>query len=484
MRIRPFVIASAVVAVAAGTAAVLQRLPHANLSLLFMTGVLIVAFRHGLWPGIYAGILSFLLFNFIYTEPRFTFKVGAEGDVATLLFFLVMAALTANVAARMRNEVGKRERATSHMEALQRMTRQVAGAATDEAVLQVLVDQLAERFACGAVAVTVHPQTGARSRLVRSPSGARALPDPCELLRSSSQVPGWTILPLRTGVGRVGTVAVNRNLLGREERNHAEALTEQAAVAVERALLVADLEQARLEAQRQELKVALLSSVSHDLRTPLASVIGAASSLLAYESLDSRKRHVLLRSILEESERLDRHIQNLLDMTRLGQGLLETQRDWEDLRDLVSAAARRLRLGERNLRLDLDVAGDAQLVYAQGDLLEQVFLNLLDNAARYSPEGGTIRVTAARNGEALVTEISDEGPGIPEADRERIFDPFYRVHAGDRKSGTGLGLSICRGIVAAHGGEIRADANPAGRGTLIRIRMPQPPGASQEPAHA
>lgn len=481
LRARPFVFASLIIGLAAAIAPVLQRLPHANLSLLFVSGVLIVAVRHGLWPSIYASFLSFLVFNFFFTDPRYTFKVGAEGDVATLLFFLLMASFTANLAARMRDAMAKRERATGRISALQAMTRRVAGAATGEQVIQILADQLAGDFACAVVAVAAHPGTGGVSKLVSSGRHVEMPAGPDELLRSSGNIPGWTMLPLRAGSGRVGSVAINRSILSRDESGHASALAEQAAVALERAMLVADLEQAKLESQRQELRVALLSSVSHDLRTPLSSVIGAASSILAYDSLDRDNRNALLNSILEEGERLDRYIQNLLDMTRLGHGELELLRDWEDVRDLVSAASRRLRLTSRVIGLTLDMADDAQLICVNGDLMEQVFVNLLDNAARFSPEQGTIRVSARRRADAVVIEVSDEGPGIPESDREKVFDPFYRVHEGDRKSGTGLGLSICRGIMAAHGGEATAHANPPGGGALIRVSIPHVAGEAPGP---
>jgi two-component system sensor histidine kinase KdpD len=480
LRARPFAFASLVVAAAAATAPVLQRLPHANLSLLFMTGVLIVAVRHGIWPSIYASVLSFLAFNFFFTSPRYTFKVGAQGDVATLLFFLVVASLTANLAARLRDAMARQEKAMARTEALQALTRRVAGAVGLDEVLRILVQHLGETYSCNAVAVVSDPRSG---RVVRADSrerGGSESPTEGELLSGGGQdVAGWTVLPLRTGLGRIGAAAVHRPIVAREEHDYATALTEQAAVAAERALLASDLEQARLEAQRQELRVALLSSVSHDLRTPLSSVIGAASSLLACGSLEPEKRDVLLQSIVDEAERLDRYIQNLLDMTRVGQDLPQSPRDWDDLRDLVSAAAKRLRLASRGVHLELDVAPDAELVHAQGDLLEQVFVNLLDNAGRYSPEGGTVRVQARRGGNGLVIEVSDEGPGIPEDEREKIFDPFYRVHERDRKSGTGLGLSICRGIVAAHGGEIAAIAPGAGRGALIRLSIPQPPVPAQ-----
>jgi two-component system sensor histidine kinase KdpD len=471
---RPFLLASAVVAVAGMTAPVLQRLPHANLSLLFMTGVLIVAVRYGLWPSIYASLLSFLVFNFFFTEPLYTFKVSEEGDLATLVFFLLMASITGNLAFRMRDAMTKREAATARTVVLQAMTQKVAGAATRDQILQILVDQLADNLSCAVVAVAAEDSAGTGAQQFTSGRPVAPLPDWSELLQSSTRLAGWTILPINTKRGRIGAVAIQRSAVVRDERAYANALTDQAAVALERTMLVGDLEEARLVSQREQLRVALLSSVSHDLRTPLSSVIGAASSLLAYESsLSDKDRVELLQSVVEEAERLDRYIQNLLDMTRLGQGELELQRDWEDVRDLVSAASRRLRFNARRIRIRVDASSDAQLLNVHGDLMEQVFVNLLDNAARYSPANGTISINVTRDADAVVIELSDEGPGIPEADREKVFDPFYRVHERDRKSGTGLGLSICRGIVRAHGGEVTAHARSAGSGAMLRIRLPQ-----------
>ena len=474
LTVRPFLLASAVVAIAGITAPVLQRLPHANLSLLFMTGVLIVAVSYGLWPSIYASLLSFLVFNFFFTEPLYTFKVSEEGDLATLVFFLLMASITGNLAYRMRDAMTKQDAATARTVVLQAMTQQVAGAATRDQILQILVDQLALNFSCAVVAIVAEDSAGASVKQFTSGRITTPLPGWNELFQPSTELAGWTILPINTKRGRIGAVAINRNIVVREEHAYANALTDQAAVAVERTMLVSDLEEARLLSQREQLRVALLSSVSHDLRTPLSAVIGAASSLLAYESsLREKDRVELLQSIVEEAERLDRYIQNLLDMTRLGQGELQLQRDWEDVRDLISAASRRLRFSTRAIRTKVDTSGDAQLLNVHGDLMEQVFVNLLDNAARYSPADGTICVKVTRDADAVLIEVSDEGPGIPEADREKVFDPFYRVHERDRKSGTGLGLSICRGIVRAHGGEVTAHAANTGSGALLKIRLPQ-----------
>jgi two-component system sensor histidine kinase KdpD len=429
-----------------------------------------------LWPSIYASLLSFLVFNFFFTEPLYTFKVSEEGDLATLVFFLLMASITANLAFRMRDAMTKREVVATRMVALQAMTQRVAGAATRDQILQILVDQLSDNFSCAVVAIAAEDSTGTGAKHFTSGRPAKPLPDWNEMLQSSTRLAGWTVLPISIKRGRIGSVAMNRTIVTRDERDYADALTNQAAVALERTMLVGDLEEARLVSQREQLRVALLSSVSHDLRTPLSSVIGAASSLLAYESsLSDKDRVELLQSIVEEAERLDRYIQNLLDMTRLGQGELKLQRDWEDVRDLISAASRRLRLNARAIRIKVDTSSDAQLLNVHGDLMEQVFVNLLDNAARYSPAGSTIAVLVTRDTGAVLIEISDEGTGIPEADREKVFDPFYRVHERDRKSGTGLGLSICRGIVRAHGGDVTAHASRTGSGAMLRIRLPQVP---------
>jgi two-component system sensor histidine kinase KdpD len=479
---RPFVLASVIVGVAGLIAPVLQRLPRGNLSLLFMTGVLVVAVRHGVWPSIYASVLSFLVFNFFFTEPLYTFKVSEEGDLATLVFFLLMATISGNLAVRMRDAMTKREAAIARTVVLQAMTQKVSGAAARDEILQILADQLADVLSCAVVAVTTEDAAGSATKRFTSGRQIGWPPDWDALQLSSSKIVGWTTLPINIKRGRIGVVAINQNIVTREERDYAIVLIDQAAIAVERTMLVSDLEEARLLSQREQLRVALLSSISHDLRTPLSSVIGAASSLLAYESSFSEKdRNELLQSIVEESERLDRYIQNLLDMTRLSQGELELQRDWEDVRDLVSEASRRLRLNARSIQIKLDVAADAQLLYVHGDLIEQVFVNILDNAARYSPPRGTVSVKVARSADAVIIEISDEGPGISEADREKVFDPFYRVHERDRKSGTGLGLSICRGIVHAHGGEVTADATPTGNGALLRIRIPQSRSGIEKP---
>jgi two-component system sensor histidine kinase KdpD len=259
-----------------------------------------------------------------------------------------------------------------------------------------------------------------------------------------------------------------------DQRRLLGALAGQAAVAIERTRLVREMEQARLQVETERLRDALLSSVSHDLRTPLVSIVGAASSLLTYgASYDETARRDLLLTIQEEAERLNRFVGNLLDMMRLESGELKLNRQWVDIGDVIGTAASRLSQALGQHRLAVEVAPDLPALWLDFVLIEHVLVNLLENAAKYSPPGTTIHVKAGRRGRTVVVEVVDEGVGVPPADLERIFDKFYRVQRGDRQgAGTGLGLSICRGIVEAHGARISARSPANGKGTAFVMTFP------------
>jgi len=223
-----------------------------------------------------------------------------------------------------------------------------------------------------------------------------------------------------------------------------------------------------------------LSSVSHDLRSPLASMIGAASTLANYESkLPGTERRELVSSILQEGQRLDRYIQNLLDMARLGHGTLTLRRDWVDANEIVLAAVRRLRQYLPDLEVKALLLPETLLLYVHPAMVEQALFNILENAAHVSPPGRPVEIALSSIEPMLHIEVSDEGPGIPEEERSRIFDMFFSVSRGDRGSkGTGLGLSICRGMIGAHGGSVEAFARESG-GTTLRVVLPMtaPPEA-------
>jgi len=442
-----------------------------------MTAVLLVAARYGLGLALYAAVLSFLIFNFFFTPPFLTFAVTEEGDVATLVFFLVIASLTGHLAARMRDEIASRKAALERISLLEGFSRQLAGAASVADVLRMTAARISEVTETTAFALL--PGANPGDPPIQAVSGAGHTPRLeviSQAIEEEKHIGGWTVIPLATYRGRPTYLGVAADTLDPGRRSLVDALTDQATVALDRALLVNDLARQRLASERDQLRAALLSSVSHDLRTPLASIIGSASSLVELErSLSQENRTALLESVLQEAERLDRHIQNMLDMARLGQGDMQLRPDWVDLRDIVGSASRRLRTLLDGKKLRVDVAPEAELIRVHGDLVEQAIVNVLDNAIRYSPGDGHVEVRAYRDGNWISIDISDQGPGIPEEDRERVFDAFYRVGSRDRKTGTGLGLSICRGMIRAHGGEVTARAGRGGIGCLIRIRLPWSP---------
>jgi two-component system sensor histidine kinase KdpD len=293
---------------------------------------------------------------------------------------------------------------------------------------------------------------------------------------------------MRTGRGMVGIVGLDSDrpgpLLTPDQRRLFDALSDQAALAIERVNLSEDIDRARLAAETERLRAALLTSISHDLRTPLASILGSASTLRGQRGvLDEAARDELTGTIQEEAERLNRFIANLLDMTRLESGAIEPRLDFVDLGDVVGSALHRAAGVLARHEVRVDIASDLPMLKLDPVLFEQVLFNLLDNAAKYTPPGTKVEVHAARYGDQVRLEIADEGDGIPADDLERIFDKFYRVQAADRKrAGTGLGLAICRGFVEAMGGTIRATNRTDRRGALILVMLPVPAEQPQERA--
>jgi two-component system sensor histidine kinase KdpD len=261
-----------------------------------------------------------------------------------------------------------------------------------------------------------------------------------------------------------------------DERRLLDALADQTAVALERVRLAEDIDEARLMAETERLRSALLTSISHDLRTPLASILGSITSLRSYgRAYDEGTRDELMATIQDEAERLNRFVGNLLDMTRLESGALEPKRSLIDLADVVGTALQRSAKVLARHHVEIDLPADLPALDLDFVLFEQVMVNLHDNAAKYAPAGSLVMLRARRDGDQVVIEISDEGEGIPPADLERIFDKFYRVHAADRqRAGTGLGLAICRGFVEALGGRIVAANRADRRGGVLTITLPVP----------
>lgn len=474
-----YIFAGAVVIASIGLAFLVNRLmPHASLSLLFLTGVLIVSARTGLGPSLLSSIASFLAYNFLFTPPFYTFEVADDGDVATLLFFLIIAAITGNLAARMHLEIAKRRASLQRISNLYEFSRRMSSSAGEYTVLESLADHLAK-----SLEVPVQVFTISASRILEPRASAKrpaSISDDLlnELwkqgLVNSEPVSGMQAIRLTTRSGTIGMVVV-QDVLDNEQLELAKSLCDQATIALDRTQLVEDLEQAKLVTETEQLRSALLSSISHDLRTPLASIIGSTTSLLEYgDSFAPKDRRELLSTITVEAQRLDRHIQNLLDMTRLGHGELNLQRDWVDVNDIISSAVSRARTIADDVKIEIEIADDVPLIRVHGVLVEQAVVNILDNAIQFSPEDSTVIIKATVSEEKLEINVCDEGPGIPESEREKIFDMFYTVRRGDRgqSQGTGLGLAICRGMIAAHGGSVTAKDGIHGTGTCMQIIIP------------
>lgn len=458
-----------------------QFVSHASLSLLFLAGVLIVSARTGLGPSLLASLLSFLALNFFFTQPYYTLEVADEADVATLVFFLLMAAVTGNLAARMQREVVERRASLQRTSNLYEFSRRMASAAGAEAVLEALADHLARSIDRGVLVFAT--ENDKPLELVARSGTAVSIPETeiqAMWIEGSSDMAahdGGYAIKLATSEKAIGMVIIHGGPVDQDHLELARSLCDQATIALSRTRLVADLEKARLTAETEQLRSALLSSVSHDLRTPLASIIGSTTSLLEYGgSISEANRHELLATVVDEAKRLDRHIQNLLDMTRLEQGRLKLRRDWVDLNDIVSSAVGRVHDTLKGRSVDIKIAGDVPLLWVHGTLVEQALVNILDNAIRFSPVDGRISVRADYSFDQVRLEICDQGPGITDVDKDKIFDMFYTSPQSDRGNcqGTGLGLAICRGIVNAHGGSVTAHdgTNQGERGACIQITLP------------
>jgi two-component system sensor histidine kinase KdpD len=454
--------------------------------------VLLVAVRIGLWPSIYVSLASFQVYNYFFTEPKFTLAIEHQEDLFILVLYLAAAFLTGNVASRVRQQAQASRQAARRTAKLYEFSQRIAGAAGRDDVLWAVVHHVASTLQCRSLVLlpransdelTIEAGYPPEDTLLENAAAAAEWAwkhgKPAGWSTDTLPLSEWLFVPLRTSAGIVGLVGVAFDQVDRallpEQRRLLEAVADQAAVAIERTNLAHAMQDARILTETEQLRAALLSSISHDLRTPLVSIIGSATSLVKFgERISKENRKELLLTILEEAERLNRFVQNLLDMTRLGYGALQPKRDWVDLRDVVGAAMERLKKVLKGFDVQVDLAADLPLLYVDPVLLEQVLVNLIENAAKYSGGGDRIFVSAFVRDDRIVMQVTDEGAGIPEGERELVFDMFYRVKAGDsRIAGTGLGLAICRGLMQAHGGTIAALPGPNGRGTTIELTLPK-----------
>jgi two-component system sensor histidine kinase KdpD len=488
---RAYALATAYVAVALLVGVVLdQVLDVRNLALVFLMAVLTSAVLHGLRPALYSSILGALAFNFFFLPPRYTLTISDPESVLALFFFLGVAVIASNLTATVQRQAAAARHRARTTEDLYLFSKKLAGTGTLDDVLWATAFQLASMLKVRVVLLL--PEEGTIAVKAGYPPDDTL--DDADIAaarwawehnhaagRGADTLPGAKRLyvPLRTGRSAVGVIGLDSDrrdgpLLTPEQQRLLDALADQAALAIERIQLVADVDRARLAVEADRLRSALLTSISHDLKTPLAAILGAAGTLREYlESMPVEDRTDLLSTIVDESERLNRFIANLLDMTRLESGAMEPNTAPHFIGDIAGSALRRSAKILSHHKTEMSIASDL-MVRVDPVLLEQVLFNLLDNAAKYAPENSTITIKGWSNAYSVFVQVSDEGQGIPPADLERVFDTFYRVRKGDQvRAGTGLGLSICRGFVEAMGGTISAENRNDGTGAVFTVRFPK-----------
>ena len=493
----PYVAAIIAVAVALGIDELIKPIVGIeNVDLVFMTAIVAVAVRYGLLPSLFASVVASLCYNFFFLPPIYTFTITDPTNVAAFLIFIVMAVLVSNVAARVRMQAMTAIERARTTEALYAFSRKLAGVGTLDDVLWATAYQTA--LVLKVRVVLLLPENGTIA--VRAGYPPEDTLDDADLAaarwawehnrpagRGSDTLPGAKrlFLPMRTGRGAIGIVGIDSDkpgpLLTPDQRRQLDALIDQGALAIERVFLVEDVDRAKRSMEADRLRSALLTSISHDLKTPLAAILGAAGTMRQLSgALDDAAKAELLATIIDESERLNRFIANLLDITRLESGAIVPQTTLQDLGELVGSALARAAKILAHHRVDVELAADVPMLELDPVLFEQVLFNLLDNASKYAPANTTIRIRSWREAQSVVLQVLDEGAGIPAGDVERIFDKFYRAQKGDQvRAGTGLGLAISRGFVEALKGTITA-ANRADRsGAVFTIRLPVP-AASQK----
>jgi two-component system sensor histidine kinase KdpD len=463
--------------------------PFPNVSMIFLIAVLFPAVRFGVLPALFASVLSFLSYNFFFTEPYYTFNVALPHEFFALITFFVVAIVTSALAGRIREQVrlaANRMRATRR---LYEFTKKLSGLATLDAVAEGAATEI--NASLDRAAVVLLDQDG--DLALRAAWPPEDVLDPAAMTAArwafsknepagsdTSTLPSvpWLFVPLRTSHTCVGVLGVaaggNVPRMDSEARTLFDTLAEQTAAALERASLAREMVTARTAAETERVRNTLLASISHDFRTPLSSILGAATSLLEFgQKLDPGAQKDLLGQIRHEAEDLDEMIRNLLAITRIDAGVLELRRDWIDLREIVERVVSAVRRRGAEQAILVDLPPNVPLVRADATLAEQAIGNVIGNAVSHTATETRITVDGEVTDESVAIRVTDNGRGIPPEVLPRVFDKFFRAQPSDSLTadggeGTGLGLAIAKGIMEAHGGSIAA-ASPVdvGRGTRI-----------------
>ena len=489
---RSYAVAAVAVAVATGVGELIwQPFGIENVDLVFLTSIVLIAVRYGLWPSLAATVAASLSYNFFFMEPLYTFTIADPRNVAAFVFFTLIAVFVSNVGARVRTQAVAAASRARTTESLYAFSRKLAGVGTLDDLLWATAYQIALMLKVRVVLLleengSIEVKAGYPPEDVLDDADIAAAKwawqNDRPAGRGSDTLPGGKrlFLPMRTGRGAIGVVGIDSDkqgpLLTPDERRLLDALIDQGALAVERVRLVEDMDRVKRAVETDRLRSALLTSISHDLKTPLAAVLGSASTLrdLSRKLSDDEKVE-LLATVIDEAERLNRFIANLLDMTKLESGAIIPNIAPHDLHEIVGTALRRAGKILAKHHIELQLATDLPMIEVDAVLFEQAIFNILDNAAKYAPDGTTIRIRSWLETNLVCVQVIDEGEGIPVDDLEPIFDKFYRARKGDQvRAGTGLGLAISRGFVEAMHGTIKAANRTDRSGAVFTITLPTP----------
>jgi two-component system sensor histidine kinase KdpD len=464
-----------------------RHMELADVVMFYMLGILLVASRFGRWPSVASAAVSVLALDYCFVPPRFSFSVGDARHLGTFSVMMLAGILIGNLTERIRSQARLARNRENRIRALFQLSGELTRSMSSATLADSAVRNVAAQFQ-SRVAIFL---PGAGGRLALGGTRDKEGLEPGELGvaqwvydhhepagRNTDTLPGSKALylPLKGARGVIGVMGIQpleaQGRLEADQKHLLEAFANQTAVALERAILAERNRESQRQVDREQLRNALLSSVSHDLRTPLGGITGAASTLLEdHGELTEAARRDLLQTIHEEGFRLQRLVSNLLDVTRLESGAVDLNKVWVPLEEVVGSALDHLAGQLKDRQVTVQLPPRLPLVQADPVLLTQVVINLVENANKYSPPGLPIEIKAWATERNLTFSVADHGPGIPEGAEERIFEKLTRFPQGQTRPGAGLGLAICKGVVTAHAGKIMASNRPSG-GAQVLVSLP------------
>ena len=483
----------------AGLAAVCNRWfrfadREANTIMIFLAAVAFTAYRYGRGPAVLASLLAVLAFDFFFITPILTFAVADTQYLVTFVIMLSIGVLISTLTSRLKQQVDRTRLREMRTNAMYELGKKLSSLYGQTFLIEAAGHKLAELVG-GEVTIYLQTSTEVPEVVFGNETSITAHPvslPAAQWVIKHDQIAGAQtntlpnavalFLPLVGSHYSLGAIAIRteriEQLLEPDQRRFIDACASQLALALERDRLAIDAAEARIAAESEEMRSSLLSSVSHDLKTPLAAISGASTSILNAPSMDQTTRNQLLETITEESNRLNRLLENILQMSKLEAGAVRPNQQWHLLEEIIGSALHRTSalLAEHPVTIQ---STELPLLMVDGLLLEQLFVNLLENVARHTPAGTAVVIQTAIDGDWVRVSVSDHGPGLPSGTTEKVFEKFYRASArSDAGRGSGLGLAICRAIAKAHGGQLTAANRPSGGAEFV-LRLPLPLDAPQ-----